>query len=393
MRRKILITISTLVIVSFLFTSCAKNNKSNEADKSNTQVETKKENKKSANEKSSNEEKLDQQSDNKEGEDKASKTENKEAEIVSGTMVEEFDLSNQDAKDSIRLWVPVAQSDEYQEISNMKVEVNGEDKNYDINEDELGNKMIYVEWKPEDKERKLSYSFDVERREALMPEIKKETEIDKKEFEPYLADSKLLNISGNVKDKALEITKDKKTVLEKERAIYDWIYDNMERNDDVKGCGAGDVENLLKTLNGKCTDIGSVFIAMSRSIGVPARETFGVRMSEDDNADMTKGQHCWVEFYQPGTGWFPVDIADVLKGILKEGYDKDSKEALELKEYYWGNFDPLRVGFTTGRDLTLVPKQNEGSLNQFGYPYAEVDGESLDCYEPEDFIYTIKYTK
>jgi transglutaminase-like putative cysteine protease len=320
-------------------------------------------------------------------------TEAKEADVMSGTMTEEFDLSNHEAKESVRLWIPVAQSDEYQDISNMKVTVNGEDSGYEINEDDLGNKMIYVEWKPEDTERKVTYSFDVTRKEALRPEIKDETAIDANEFAQYLADSKLLNISGNIREKAMEITKDKESVYDKERAIYDWIYDNMERNNDVVGCGTGDVENLLKTLNGKCTDIGSVFIAMSRAIGVPARETFGVRMSKDDKADMTKGQHCWVEYYQPGTGWFPIDIADVLKGILTKECTKDSQEALDLKDYFWGNFDANRVGFTTGRDLTLTPAQNEGPLNQFGYPYAEVDGTALDFYNPAEFVYTITYTK
>lgn len=326
-------------------------------------------------------------------EEEEAPAEAKEADVISGTMTEEFDLSNHEAKESVRLWIPVAQSDEYQDISNMKVMVNGKDSGYEINEDDLGNKMIYVEWKPEDTERKVTYSFDVTRREALRPEVKEETAIDANEFAPYLVDSKLLNISGNIKDKAIEITKDKESVYDKERAIYDWIYDNMERNNDVVGCGTCDVENLLKTLNGKCTDIGSVYIAMSRAIGVPARETFGVRMSKDDKADMTKGQHCWVEYYQPGTGWFPIDIADVLKGILTKECTKDSKEAIDLKDYFWGNFDANRVGFTTGRDLTLTPAQNEGPLNQFGYPYAEVDGTALDFYNPAEFVYTITYTK
>ena len=75
-------------------------------------------------------------------EEKASEA--KEAEVISGTMTEEFDLSNHEAKESVRLWIPVAQSDEYQDISNMKVMVNGEDSGYEINEDDLGNKMIYV---------------------------------------------------------------------------------------------------------------------------------------------------------------------------------------------------------------------------------------------------------
>jgi hypothetical protein len=35
-----------------------------------------------------------------------------------------------------------------------------------------------------------------------------------------------------------------------------------------------------------------------------------------------------------------------------------------------------RVTFSTGRDLTLEPKQNAGPLNFFVYPYVEVDGKA-----------------
>ena len=46
---------------------------------------------------------------------------------------------------------------------------------------------------------------------------------------------------------------------------------------------------------------------------------------------------------------------------------------------------------TTGRDLTLEPKQDDKPLNNFGYPYAEVEGKALDYYNPADFEYNIKF--
>jgi hypothetical protein len=45
-----------------------------------------------------------------------------------------------------------------------------------------------------------------------------------------------------------------------------------------------------------------------------------------------------------------------------------------MKEYYFGNLTPDRVAFSTGRDLTLVPKQDGPPLNYFIYPYVEVNG-------------------
>lgn len=92
---------------------------------------------------------------------------------------------------------------------------------------------------------------------------------------------------------------------------------NMNRDDDVVGCGLGNVPELLTTLRGKCTDINSVFVALCRAAGIPAHEYFGIRMSADPEADMTSGQHCWAEFYLEGTGWVAADPADVLKAVLK----------------------------------------------------------------------------
>jgi hypothetical protein len=46
----------------------------------------------------------------------------------------------------------------------------------------------------------------------------------------------------------------------------------------------------------------------------------------------------------------------------------------EMRDYYFGNLTEDRVAFSTGRDLTLVPKQDGGPVNFFIYPYVEVDG-------------------
>ena len=73
------------------------------------------------------------------------------------------------------------------------------------------------------------------------------------------------------------------------------------------------------------------------------------------------GYHCWAEFYVSGPGWVPVDISDA---------NKDPKR----KEYFFGHLSPDRVAFSTGRDLTLVPKQDGPPLNFLVYPYVEVGG-------------------
>ena len=64
---------------------------------------------------------------------------------------------------------------------------------------------------------------------------------------------------------------------------------------------------------------------MVRSVGVPARDIYGVRVIESAEykslgrgGDISKGQHCRAEFYSTAYGWVPVDPADVRKLVLEE---------------------------------------------------------------------------
>ncbi len=191
----------------------------------------------------------------------------------------------------------------------------------------------YVEWDAdaEPESRTASLSSHVTRPEILRPELVEEGTVDS-DLDEYLVASSTIPVNGEVKELADEITKDETTYLGKARAIYDWVIANMNRDESVVGCGKGDVCALLDTKSGKCTDINSVFIGLCRSVGVPAREMFGVRIND---TDITKNQHCWAEFYLPGTGWVAADPADVLKAVLKNNWDKESDEAKEMQEYYW----------------------------------------------------------
>ena len=89
---------------------------------------------------------------------------------------------------------------------------------------------------------------------------------------------------------------------------------------------------LLKNLRGKCADFSSVFVALSRSVGVPAREIFGTRISKD--GDITGFYHCHAEFYLQEYGWVPVDPSDVAKLMLKENLDLDDEKIF----HYESNF-------------------------------------------------------
>lgn len=305
--------------------------------------------------------------------------------VQSGTVTVNIDMTQYEAGKVIRVWLPVSQSDDYQIIENVTYSAG------EITEDAIGNKMLYIEWGADvlPADRTAALSFHVTRDEILRPELIEEGTIGE-ELGEYLTASSMLPVTGAAKELADEITANETTVLGKARAIYDWIIANMNRDNSVIGCGRGDVCTLLDTKAGKCTDINSVFVSLCRCVGIPAREMFGVRIND---AVITKNQHCWAEFYLPGTGWVIADPADVLKAVLTNSWEKDSDETRAMAEYYWGGSDEKRVELSRGRDLILSPAQEGAALNNFGYPYAEVDGVAVDFYSPDAFVYSIEFNQ
>ncbi|HEY3491194.1 MAG TPA: transglutaminase domain-containing protein [Candidatus Deferrimicrobiaceae bacterium] len=275
-----------------------------------------------------------------------------------------------------RLWIPYPVSDENQDISD--IDISGNFARAAVyRERKGGNALLYAEWNGPSKERTLSYTFRASRREVTTKDFpSKELSFAPSEFARELAPNSLGSTTGQAKEFAARITKGKKTNLTKARAIHDWIVDNMHRDPDVKGCGIGEVDSLLRKMGGKCADIHSVFVTLCRAAGVPAREVFGIRIPKGSSGEMTKAQHCWAEFYEPGAGWIVVDPADVRKAILEKKLTVE--EASPLREYYFGAVDENRIAFGTGRDIVLNPPQDGQPLNYFMYPYAEADGKVLN---------------
>lgn len=289
----------------------------------------------------------------------------------------------------VRLWIPYPVSDENQTIEDVRI-----DGNYSSHgvykEKEFGNSILYAEWRNPGKDRSLTYTFKVRRREVVKRDFPKdEPPFNQKEFEKYLIPTSLSPTVGKVKEKAENITKDKKTTLTKARAIYNWIVDNMYRDPQIKGCEIGDVERLLESLGGKCGDIHSVYVALARAVGVPSREIFGIRIPAGKEGDMTKAQHCWAEFYLPGYGWVPIDPSDVRKIMLEKKLSLGQEK--EYREYYFGAVDESGISYGIGRDLILNPPQKNGKLNYLMYPYTEADGKALDDLFGFNLGYTITF--
>ena len=145
------------------------------------------------------------------------------------------------------------------------------------------------------------------------------------------------------------------------RAIYDWVADNVEYKKVGRGWGNGDTFWACNERYGNCTDFHALFISLARSEGIPARFEIGFPVPESETPVDIGGYHCWVEFYLPETGWFPIDASEAAKHP-------------EKRELLYGTQPADRIHFSTGRDLRLGPDHRDAPLNYFVYPHVEVAG-------------------
>ncbi|HLY36788.1 MAG TPA: transglutaminase-like domain-containing protein [Candidatus Binatia bacterium] len=189
-------------------------------------------------------------------------------------------------------------------------------------------------------------------------------QIDPAIFAAELAPNGAVQINDEVRAIARRETRGKKTVSAQARALYDWVYDHMQYDKSVPGYGLGDIPYCLKVGKGNCTDFHTLFIALARSSGIPARWNMGFPVAYGPPAtgeQAVPGYHCWAEFYAPGAGWVPVDISEARKHP-------------ELKDYFFGGLSGNRVLFTRARDFLLEPDGTGQRRNYLIYPVARADG-------------------
>lgn len=216
------------------------------------------------------------------------------------------------------------------------------------------------------------------------------------ELQHELQGTPSMPVDGIVKETAMRIVEGRERAEDRARAIYDWVIDNTFRDANIAGCGVGNVKDMLESgyFGGKCADISSLFVALARAAGLPARDVFGIRVADSADfkslgrsGDVTKAQHCRAEVYLDNRGWVAVDPADVRKVVLEEKLPLDHPAVRAFREKAYGNWEMNWVGYNTARDLVLP--ESEMKQGFLMYPAALTSRGELDCLNPKTFAYSI----
>lgn len=255
-----------------------------------------------------------------------------------------------------RVWVPVPQTTDDQEV--LKVVKRTPAEATPHTEKQFGNKVFYMAAKADpDGNVPFTFVYTVKRKEVVG-----ETDKELRDgLERYLQADPLAPADGKHK-KLVEGLTLPDDPMAKARRLYEVVNGTLRYAKEGTEWGRGDVNWVCDSRFGNCTDFHSLFIALARSENLPARFEVGFSLPEKRGEGEVPGYHCWAKFRPAGgKGWVPVDISEANKNP-------------KLKDYYFGNLTADRVTFSTGRWLTLEPKQDGPALNFFVYPYVEVGG-------------------
>lgn len=122
----------------------------------------------------------------------------------------------------------------------------------------------------------------------------------------YLVDGKKLMMTDPfIQKTAKEIAGDEKNPYWIARKIFNYLIDRLSYNLKPVG-GWNTAPTVLKRGTASCSEYSFSFIALCRSLGVPARYVGAVSLRGDD-ASLDEVFHRWCEVYLPNYGWIPFD--------------------------------------------------------------------------------------
>lgn len=302
-------------------------------------------------------------------------------------------------KGKARLWIPLAQYKDTPWERSLGHNWQGNFSNAGIYRDPVAEmEIFYADWKDDTANPQLQIvsqlatqdrHFDITRRGA----VAERTEVLRR----CLQSTSLVPNDGIVRHTAERAIGRIKDPVAQGKAIYDWVVENASFDPIQKSVGNVNIARMLESgnLSGRSADIALLFVGMCRSIGIPARPVFGLRMDSSRlfgslgaNGNLSTAQHCRAEFYTPGYGWIPVEPSDVSKAIRDEHLIAGDPKLTVLKKLLFGFWEMNWFSFNVAQDVSL-----RGSIGQMlpflAYPVVETADGRFDSLDTSRFSYSV----
>jgi transglutaminase-like putative cysteine protease len=277
--------------------------------------------------------------------------------IVKGTDQFEFvyRVKLPEIKGEARVWIPLAKTDAFQTVAEEKLNIPVKWER--VQDRDYRNDICVLYPQSSDSGKTVEVRYRVTRKE------KASYSANSAEAARYLRPETLVPVNETFRTLAQKATAGKTDDLERAKALYNHVIGRMRYDKSGTGWGRGDAMYACDVRTGNCTDFHAYFIALARSVGIPARFAVGATIPADKNEGTIEGYHCWAEFLADGR-WVPVDISEAWKNP-------------KLADYYFGHNPANRFELTKGRDLVVDPEPASGPINFLAYPLLEMNGEVI----------------
>ncbi len=263
----------------------------------------------------------------------------------------------------LRLWLPVPQDSTVQAIKDLSF---GREARLGV-EPKYGNKIAYFEIDNPGAAVEVSMKFTCTRLEIRtdLAKLAEEGQDPNGSFGVFRGADSLVLVDDEIRKLAAGIVKGRTGTVAKARAIYDYVLEKMAYDKNHQGWGLGSTRHACDVGKGNCTDFHALFNSLCRAEGIASGFEIGLYLPYARKSDeKLGGYHCWAFFRVPGKTWVPVDASE-------------ADRFPDRKEFFFGGHTSNRVTLSTGRDITLEPKQDGSPLNYFLNPHAEADGKPV----------------
>jgi transglutaminase-like putative cysteine protease len=278
----------------------------------------------------------------------------------------------------VRMWTPIPSDSAWQRVIDRQV-VSAPGAWKLVRQEEGRGDFIYVEFdNPPAGEASIIVKCVVERAGVQFP---LESAAITENIQPALFEADLdpgaplMTVNPEIKAMADKACGDERDpahqALALMRVVAD-VADHYSKDPSKPKCGRGAAEDCLEQGGGCCTDLHSLFIALARARGIPARMQYGYRLLDAKaGAAYDPGYRCWVEFFVPGAGWVPTDI------VAADGAAADVPAK-------WAALSATRVWLWQGRSFELTPAAKAGRIDTMICGWAEIDGKPVDVLPAAD---------
>ena len=264
----------------------------------------------------------------------------------------------------LRLWLPLAQYKDTQWERSLGHSWQGNFASAGIYRDPVADmEVFYADWADDVASPQLQVSsqvatqdrhFDITRRGA----IAERTEVLRR----CLQSTRLVPIDGIVRQTAERAIGRIKDPVAQGKAIYDWVIENVAYDANAARGRELDIGSFLEAgdLRSQSAGFALLFVGMCRSIGIPARPVFGLRIDRSRlfnslgaSGELNGAQQSRAEFYTPGYGWIPVNPADVRKAMHDENLSNWDAKLTVLKKLLFGFWEMNWISYNAAQDVTL----------------------------------------